>query len=141
MPESAWVSNELGRPVIKAFNNIYADHLLNKGQAKGTPGRIGLPVAGDDPKAKALVMQLVDEIGFDPVDAGTLAESWRQQPGSPVYATDHDAQGVQRTLARTNPCGRRTSPPRPRVRVRFSRRRKFDCYICLSVLISCWIAA
>jgi hypothetical protein len=48
-------------------------------------------------------MQLVDEIGFDPVDAGTLADSWRQQPWSPVYATDHDAEGVQRALADAKP--------------------------------------
>jgi predicted dinucleotide-binding enzyme len=85
--------------VVKAFNNIYAQHLLEKGQPKGTPGRIALPVAGDDAKAKAVVMQLIDEIGFDAVDAGTIDESWRQQPGSPVYGTDHDAEGVRAALA------------------------------------------
>lgn len=98
-PESRWVSQQLGRPVIKAFNNIYAQHLLENGKPKGSTGRIALPVAGDDPKAKAIVMQLVDEIGFDPIDAGTLDESWRQQPGTPVYATDYDAAGVGRALA------------------------------------------
>jgi 8-hydroxy-5-deazaflavin:NADPH oxidoreductase len=99
LTESGWVSQQLGRPVIKAFNNIYAQHLLENGKPKGAPGRIALPVAGDDPKAKAVVMQLIDEIGFDPVDAGTLAESWRQQPGSPVYAMDFDADGVRRALS------------------------------------------
>lgn len=101
--ESVWVSEQLGRPVIKAFNNIYAQHLLENGKPKGTPGRIALPIAGDDPKAKAVVMQLVDEIGFDPIDAGTLAESWRQQPGTPVYVKDQDADGVRRALAQATP--------------------------------------
>lgn len=99
LTESGWVSQQLGRPVIKAFNNIYAEHLLRFGKPKGAPGRIALPIAGDDPKAKAIVMQLVDELGFDPVDAGTIAESWRQQPATPVYTKDYDAEGVRRGLA------------------------------------------
>jgi predicted dinucleotide-binding enzyme len=103
MTESGWVSQQLGRPVVKAFNNIYAQHLLEYGKPKGTPGRIALPVAGDDRKAKAVVMQLVDEIGFDPVDAGPLAESWRQQPDSPVYTKDYDADGVRRALSEAKP--------------------------------------
>lgn len=97
--ESRWVSQQLGRPVIKAFNNIYANHLLERGKPSGSPGRIALPIAGDDDHAKEIVMRLVDQIGFDPVDAGGLDDSWRQQPGSPVYATDRDAEGVQRGLA------------------------------------------
>jgi 8-hydroxy-5-deazaflavin:NADPH oxidoreductase len=97
--ESSWVSQELGRPVIKAFNNIYAQHLLKMGQPAGTPGRIALPVAGDDAAAKAIVLKLVDELGFDAVDAGGLDESWRQQPGTPVYGTDLDAEGVRGALA------------------------------------------
>ncbi len=100
MPESVWVSKQLGRPVIKAFNDIYAEHLGTMGKPKGTPGRIALPVAGDDQRAKAVVMQLVDDLGFDPVDTGTLAESWRQQPATPVYAEDFDAHGVRDALAR-----------------------------------------
>ncbi len=99
VPESRWVERQLGRPVIKAFNNIYAKHLLELGRPAGSPGRIALPVAGDDPKAKAVVLRLVEELGFDPVDTGGLDESWRQQPGTPVYATDHDAAGVRRALA------------------------------------------
>ena len=98
-PESRWVEQQLGHPVIKAFNNIYAQHLLENGKPAGAPGRIALPVAGDDPAAKAAVMRLVDQLGFDPVDAGGLDESWRQQPGSPVYTKDFDAQGVRRALA------------------------------------------
>jgi predicted dinucleotide-binding enzyme len=100
MPESLWVATQLRRPVIKAFNVIYAEHLGKLGKPKGAPGRIALPVAGDDARAKAVVMTLVEELGFDPVDAGTLDESWRQQPGTPVYVQDLDAQGVREALAR-----------------------------------------
>jgi predicted dinucleotide-binding enzyme len=96
--ESRWVAQQLGRPVVKAFNNIYAQHLLERGRPKGDPHRIALPVAGDDPKAKAVVLGLLDELGFDGVDAGTLDESWRQQPGTPVYGTDFDADGARRAL-------------------------------------------
>lgn len=97
--ESVWVERHLGRPVIKAFNGIYAQHLLDRHLPAGTPGRIALPVAGDDAAAKAKVMALIDELGFDPVDAGPLAESWRQQPGTPVYGADADADGVRKALA------------------------------------------
>jgi predicted dinucleotide-binding enzyme len=97
--ESRWVSTTLGRPVVKAFNNIQAKHLLEHGHPAGNDQRIALPVAGDDRAAKATVMRLVDELGFDPVDAGTIDESWRQQPGTPVYGTDLDSDGVRAALA------------------------------------------
>ena len=102
MTESRWVANQLGRPVVKAFNNIYARHLLERGRPAGSPARIALPVAGDDKHAKETVMRLVDQLGFDAVDAGGLDESWRQQPGTPVYATDFDAEGVRRALAQAS---------------------------------------
>jgi hypothetical protein len=97
--ESRWVSQQLGRPVVKAFNNIYAQHLMERGRVAGAPGRIALPVAGDDKRAKEVVIRLLDELGFDGVDAGGLDDSWRQQPGTPVYGTDLDADGVRRALA------------------------------------------
>ena len=103
LTESAWVSDQIGRPVIKVFNNIYFKHLRERGQAAGTPGRIALPVAGDDDQSKRVVLSLVDALGFDAVDAGTLAESWRQQPGTPVYGTDLDAAGVREALAAASP--------------------------------------
>jgi 8-hydroxy-5-deazaflavin:NADPH oxidoreductase len=96
--ETRWVADQLGRPVVKAFNNIYARHLLEMGKPKGTPGRIALPIAGDDPRAKEVVTRLLDELGFDAVDGGGLDDSWRQQPGTPVYGTDFDAAGVRRGL-------------------------------------------
>ena len=102
MLESRWVEQQLHRPVIKAFNNIYWVHLLEKGQPKDTPGRIALPIAGDDPAAKAVVLQLMDELGFDGVDAGGLDESWRQQPDTPVYGADLDTEGVRRALEKAS---------------------------------------
>ena len=97
--ESAWVAEHLGRAVVKAFNNIVSQSLLENGQPKGTPGRIALPVAGDQPGAREKVMRLVDELGFDPVDAGSLEDSWRQQPGTPCYAADLDATRLKDALA------------------------------------------
>ena len=99
LTESEWVSAQIARPVIKVFNNIYSKHLRENGQAPGSPGRIALPVAGDDIQTKGAVLALVDALGFDAVDGGTLAESWRQQPGTPVYGTDLDAAGVHGALA------------------------------------------
>jgi 8-hydroxy-5-deazaflavin:NADPH oxidoreductase len=102
MTESRWVEQQLGRSVIKVFNNIYARHLLELGRPAGTPGRIALPVSGDDVAAKSVVLALVDELGFDGIDAGTLDESWRQQPGSLVYGTDFDAEGVRHALSKAS---------------------------------------
>jgi 8-hydroxy-5-deazaflavin:NADPH oxidoreductase len=96
--ESRWVSQQLGRPVVKGFNTIYARNLLARGKPGGDPGRIALPVAGDEQRAKDVVIRLLDELGFDGVDAGSLDESWRQQPGTPVYGPELDADGVRRAL-------------------------------------------
>ena len=103
MTESNWVEQQLGVSVVKAFNGIYADHLLSGGLPRGTDGRIALPVAGDDAAAKAIVMELVDALGFDPVDDGGLSDSWRQQPGTPGYGADADADGVRKALAAADP--------------------------------------
>jgi hypothetical protein len=100
VPESRWVSDLLGRRVVKAFNNIYAEHLLKEGKPPTQPGRIALPVAGDNVNDKEVVLRLVDELGFDGVDSGTLDDSWRQQPGTPVYGSDFDAAGVRNALRR-----------------------------------------
>ena len=103
MTESRWVEQKLGQGGVKAFNNIYAEHLLKLGKPAGAAGRIALPVAGDNGAAKAVVLRLVDELGFDGVDAGGLDQSWRQQPGTPVYTKDFDAAGVKRALAEARP--------------------------------------
>ena len=97
--ESAWVAERLGRAVIKAFNTIGFKSLLEQGRPKGASGRIALPVSGDPPAARAKVMRLVEDLGFDAVDAGSIEESWRQQPGTPVYAQDLEAPRLKAALA------------------------------------------
>jgi len=99
MLDSQWVAQQIGRPVIKAFNNIYAKSLLEKGVPRGTKGRIALSVAGDSSDAKAAVLRLVDDLGFDPVDGGDLDESWRQQPGTSAYCQDLEVLALRRALA------------------------------------------
>jgi predicted dinucleotide-binding enzyme len=71
--------------VVKAFNNIDFHRLLTSARPAGAPDRSALPIAGDDPAAKAQVAQLLDTLGYDTVDIGTLADSWRSEPGTPVY--------------------------------------------------------
>jgi predicted dinucleotide-binding enzyme len=99
MLDSQWVAQQIGRPMIKAFNNILAKSLLEKGIPRGTKGRIALSVAGDSLDAKAAVLRLVDDLGFDPVDGGDLDDSWRQQPGTPAYCQDLEAAALRRALA------------------------------------------
>jgi predicted dinucleotide-binding enzyme len=98
LPESLWVADQLGRPIFKAFNNLMLYSLAALGRPEGEAGRLALPVAGDDPTGKATAMQLVNAAGFDPVDGGTLAESWRQQPSTPAYCCDYDATDTLRGL-------------------------------------------
>ncbi len=76
----------LGARVVKAFNAILWTRLRDDGRPTGDPERLGIPLSGDEEQAKQTVAELIDEIGFDPVDAGTLAEGGRKhQPGTPAY--------------------------------------------------------
>jgi predicted dinucleotide-binding enzyme len=86
--DSLWVQEQLGVPVVKVFNSILAESLRDLGRAKGEKNRIALAVSGDDTKAKEVVFKLVEELGFDPFDVGTIGQSWMQQPGSSVYCRD-----------------------------------------------------
>jgi hypothetical protein len=101
-PHSVWVSEQIGRPVVKAFNNIVTHSFRKFGQPKGTPGRIALTVSGDNEDWKTIAIQLVDETGFDGYDAGSIVESWRQQPGSPAYCTDLTLEELKGALARAD---------------------------------------
>jgi 8-hydroxy-5-deazaflavin:NADPH oxidoreductase len=75
-----------GARVVKAFNAIQWMRLRDDGRPAGDPERLGIPISGDDEEAKRTVAGLIDQIGFDPVDAGTLAEGGRKhQPGAPAY--------------------------------------------------------
>ena len=89
-----------GARVVKAFNAIYWEHLRDHGRPAGDPARTGIPISGDDEHAKRTVAELIDQIGFDAVDAGTLAEGGRKhQPGSPAYAADLPTGELRARLA------------------------------------------
>ena len=96
--ETGWVAKQLGRPVLKVFNSIMTQSLVEGGRPRGTKGRIALPIAGDDARGKEVLLELVDALGFDGVDGGSLDASWRQEPGTPVYCTDLDAERLRRGL-------------------------------------------
>jgi hypothetical protein len=103
MAEARWVSEQLGRPTVKVFNNILAQDILDRPTPPGTTGRRALPVTGDDPATKATVLQLVDDLGFDPLDAGALDDSWRYQPDQPAYGPDVDLAALKELLAAAQP--------------------------------------
>jgi predicted dinucleotide-binding enzyme len=103
LTESRWVAQQLGHTVVKALNGTYAADILERPLPSGTPGRQALPVAGDDADAKKLVRELIDQIGFDTVDAGGLDDSWRQQPGTPVYGLRGDVAAVTKALSEASP--------------------------------------
>ncbi|MDQ0988626.1 putative dinucleotide-binding enzyme [Streptomyces sp. V2I9] len=103
LPESRWTERQIGHPVIKAFNGTYAQDILDRGRPQGAVGRQALPVAGDDPSAKQTVRDLIDALGFDTVDSGGLDDSWRQQPGTPVYGSRGDVDAIVKELAEASP--------------------------------------
>ncbi len=100
--ESVWTSQVLGRAVIKTFNSITWGSLQHRGLPKGAKNRVALPVAGDDAGSKRLVIDLVETLGFDAFDAGSLSESWRYQPGTPAYSTDPTLQQLPSLLERAD---------------------------------------
>jgi 8-hydroxy-5-deazaflavin:NADPH oxidoreductase len=75
--------------VVKVFNNIFFRHLASLARPRGAEDRSALPIAGDSAAAKAAVTAFLDSIGYDAVDAGPIADSWRQEPGTPVYGTPY----------------------------------------------------
>ena len=89
--------------MYKVFNGIWWKHLLEKGVPSGTANRIALPIAGEDGPGRDLVQGIVDALGFEPVDSGTISDSWRQQPGTPVYGKDFDADATRAALAEASP--------------------------------------
>lgn len=97
--ESLWVAGLLGRPIVKAWNAIGSDSLVKKGLSGKSAARLAIPVAGDTLQRRTVIMDLVNDTGFDPFDAGTLAESWRQQPGAPCYCTDLTREEMGPALA------------------------------------------
>ncbi|MET9954829.1 NAD(P)-binding domain-containing protein [Streptomyces sp. NPDC006339] len=103
LTESRWTERQIGHPVVKAFNGTYAEDIIDRPRPAGDPERIALPVAGDDEVAKKTVRALIDELGFDTVDAGGIDDSWRQQPDTPVYGLRAGVEAVRKALADASP--------------------------------------
>lgn len=102
LTDSEWTAKVIGHSVIKAFNNIVAPSLAEKAVPARNSNRIALSVAGNDEEQKQVVMKLIDEIGFDAIDGGLLADSWRQQPGEPAYCQDLDQENLKAALQKAD---------------------------------------
>jgi predicted dinucleotide-binding enzyme len=100
--ESLWVQEQYRRPLMKAWNTITTASFADKATEPGAPGRIALPVVADDDAQRAIGMTLVEQTGFDAFDAGVIADSWRQQPGTPAYTTDLTADQLPAALAKAD---------------------------------------
>jgi hypothetical protein len=87
-----------GARVVKAFNTIHYQRLVSEARPHDTPGRLAIPLAGDDAATKELVSSLIDDMGFDPVDAGNLAAGRNQQPDTPAYNNPVGAAGLRQVL-------------------------------------------
>jgi len=96
--ESLWVTEQIGRRVAKAWNAIGSASLAKKAKPAGASDRIAIPVAADRDHDREVTMSLVNDTGLDAVDAGSLADSWRQQPGAPVYCTDLSSAEIDTAL-------------------------------------------
>jgi predicted dinucleotide-binding enzyme len=88
-----------GSTVVKAFNHIQAAQIVSARSAPGAEHRRALAIAGDDAAAKQRVAAFIDALGFDVVDLGTLADSWRIEPGTPGYGAEDDADQLRAHLA------------------------------------------
>jgi predicted dinucleotide-binding enzyme len=97
--DSLWVQEQLGFPVVKVFNSILATSINDLSKHKAEKNRIAISVSGDDTKAKEIVFALVEELGFDPFDMGTISQSWKQQPGSSVYCRDIGLAEIKKRAA------------------------------------------
>ena len=97
--ESEYISRIVNRPLVKVFNNMLEGTLKYKGKTAGEEARVAISIAGDNQEHKKVVAQLVDITGFDTVEAGSLAESWRQQPGTPAYCTELNEAELKEALA------------------------------------------
>jgi predicted dinucleotide-binding enzyme len=100
--EGLWVTRQIGHDIVKAWNAILSGSLALKGRPSGDEGRIALPVAGDDLRAKGVALELVEATGFDAYDAGSLAESWRIQPGNPGFCADLDVAQLRLALTQAD---------------------------------------
>lgn len=97
--ESRWVEQHIGAPLVKAFNNIVAQRIIDLAKPKGSEDRVALPIFADDHSAKRVVIDLIDALGFDPVDGGSINDSWRIHIGTPGFVTDLSATALKQALS------------------------------------------
>jgi predicted dinucleotide-binding enzyme len=100
--EAHWISEQLGRPVGKAWNAVLAQALVDGGMPRGSVGRIALPIAGDDSRARQVAATLTEDSGFDAVDIGGLENSWRAQPGTSAYCTELPVEALRAAIERAD---------------------------------------
>ena len=97
-PDSVWASEQISRPLAKAWNTIYSASLNEAGRPAGDPDRIAVPIAADRDHDRVVTMSLVEDSGFNAYHAGSLAESWRQQCGTPCYCTEVTLESLPQAL-------------------------------------------
>lgn len=102
--DSLWVQEQLDFSIVKAFNAILATSIRDFGRRKRETNRIAIAVSGDNMKAKQTVCSLIEELGFDPFDVGSIAQSWKQQPGSPVYCRDLNVVELKKRIEGMGDC-------------------------------------
>ena len=116
--DSLWVQMHLGVAVVKVFNSILATSIKDFGRPQGDRNRIAIAISGDSIKSKKIVFTLVEELGFDPYDVGDIAQSWKQQPGSPIYCRDIHLEELKKRVE--------SMADRPGLRNEILEKRKAD---------------
>ena len=116
--DSLWVQMHLGVAVVKVFNSILATSIKDFGRPQGDRNRIAIAISGDSIKSKKIVFTLVEELGFDPYDVGDIAQSWKQQPGSPIYCRDIHLEELKKRVE--------SMADRPGMRDEILEKRKAD---------------
>ncbi|MFO7719911.1 MAG: NADP oxidoreductase, partial [Gillisia sp.] len=96
--ESLWVEKQLGRPIAKAWNAIGSASLAEKWKPAGSPGRLAIPISADREIDREVAMKLVNDTGLDTFYTGALSDSWRQQPGAPIYCTDLTLKEIEAVI-------------------------------------------
>ena len=122
-PESLWVCEQIGRPVVKSWNAVLAATLAERGRPKGASGRIAIPVAGDDPKAKAIAMELVEATGFDAIELRKPCRLLASATGHPRLLHRIDDGRAEIGAAVRRPLSRARQSRRPSQGIHGSQRR------------------
>lgn len=100
--EALWIAEQLGRPIARAWNAITAQTIADGSRPAGSPDRIAVPVAGDDPRDRKIAAILTDDTGFDPLDIGGLENTWRAHPGTSAYCTELPLADLQAAIDRAD---------------------------------------